>query len=53
LPPDAIAEAVTTLLGDGCYREAARRAAASIAAMGPGAANGADVVEEIGARRSR
>jgi UDP:flavonoid glycosyltransferase YjiC (YdhE family) len=45
--PSAIAEAVGTLLRDGSYREAARRAAQAIAAMGPGAANAADAVEAI------
>lgn len=54
LPPEsasaAIAEAVMTLLRDGSFREAAGRAAVQIASMGPGAVNGADIVERIGAR---
>jgi UDP:flavonoid glycosyltransferase YjiC (YdhE family) len=48
--PSAIAEATRTLLHDGSYRDAARRAAREIAAMGPGAANGADAVEAIAGR---
>jgi UDP:flavonoid glycosyltransferase YjiC (YdhE family) len=51
--PPAIAEAVRTLLRDGSYQDAARRAVREIAAMGPGAANGADVVEAIAVRQGR
>jgi UDP:flavonoid glycosyltransferase YjiC (YdhE family) len=49
--PEALISALTTLLGDDGYRERARRMADEIAALGPGAVNGADVVEAIVGRR--
>jgi MGT family glycosyltransferase len=45
--PKAIAEAVTTVLGEGAYRAAAQRAALAIASLGPSAATAASIVESL------